>query len=175
MSLSDLYKEITTQLEARGIPYMVSGSIALLAYSTARVTRDIDVVIELDAASLDLFCEIFKDNFFIHRPSIEEEVQRRGMFNVIDNRSGFKIDFVLKKNSPYRKTEFERRVRKKLFGHEAWIVSAEDLILSKLIWIQDIQSDRHLEDLRNLLENPVDHKYLRYWLMELQLNTFGVL
>lgn len=147
----------------------------MLAYSTARVTRDIDVVIELDAASLDSFCEIFKDNFYIHRPSIEEELQRRGMFNVIDNRSGFKIDFVVRKNTSYRKTEFNRRIRKKIFGQEAWLVSIEDLILSKLIWIQDFQSDRHLDDLRNLLENPVDRKYLDYWIDELQLATFGLL
>jgi len=31
------------------------------------------------------------------------------MFNVIDHRSGFKIDFIIKKDSEYRWLEFSRK------------------------------------------------------------------
>lgn len=175
MSVTELYKEITAALDARNIPYMVSGSMAMLAYTVARTTRDIDIVIELSEESLNSFYEIFKDQFYLHKPSVEEELHRKGLFNAIDNRSGLKIDFVVRKNSPFRKTEFERRTRQKLFGHEAWLVSVEDLILSKLIWIQEIQSDRQKEDIRSLLENTVDRAYLNKWIQELKLNTFGIL
>lgn len=44
MSVTELFKEITTALDARNIPYMVSGSMAMLAYTVARTTRDIDIV-----------------------------------------------------------------------------------------------------------------------------------
>lgn len=175
MSVTELYKEITAALDARNIPYMVSGSMAMLAYTVARTTRDIDIVIELSEKSLNSFYEIFKDQFYLHKPSVEEELHRKGMFNAIDNRSGLKIDFVVKKNSPFRKREFERRTRQKLFGHEAWLVSIEDLILSKLIWIQKIQSDRQKEDVKSLLENKVDRAYLDKWIHELKLNTFEIL
>jgi hypothetical protein len=175
MSVTELYKEITAALDARNIPYMVSGSMAMLAYTVARTTRDIDIVIELSEKSLNSFYEIFKDQFYLHKPSVEEELHRKGMFNAIDNRSGLKIDFFVRKNSPFRKTEFERRTRQKLFGHEAWLVSIEDLILSKLIWIQEIQSDRQKEDVKSLLENKVDRAYLDKWIHELKLNTFEIL
>jgi hypothetical protein len=174
MSVTELYKEITSALDARNIPYMISGSMAMFVYTVARTTRDIDIVIELSEESLDSFYEIFKDQFYLHKPSVEEEVQRRGMFNAIDNRSGLKIDFVIRKNLPFRKEEFQRRKRHKLFGHEAWVVSVEDLILSKLIWIQDIQSDRQKEDIKSLLEQPVDYGYIKKWVDDLKINTFGL-
>jgi hypothetical protein len=174
MTVTQLYKEITAALDARKIPYMISGSIAMFAYSAARTTRDIDIVIELSEESLQEFYTIFNSHYYIHKPAVEEEIKRSGMFNVIDNRSGLKIDFVIRKNTPYRRTEFERRTRQTLFGHEAWVVSLEDLILSKLIWIQELQSGRQIEDIRSLLENEVDNAYLKKWIDELRLTTFGL-
>ncbi len=175
MTVTELFKEITSELDGREIPYMVSGSMAMLVYSVSRTTRDIDIVIELSDESLDSFYSIFKDQFYLNKNTVVEEVRRKGMFNAIDNRSGLKVDFVVRKNSPFRKAEFERRTRKILFGHEAWVVSLEDLILSKLIWIQDLQSDRQKDDIRTLLENPVDHAYIMRWITELNLTTFELL
>lgn len=56
--LTVLLKEIVEALE-KNIPYMISGSFALSAYTIPRMTRDIDIVIELEpgkrgAVSVDL-------------------------------------------------------------------------------------------------------------------------
>lgn len=111
MTISDLLREITIELEKRNIPYMVSGSMAMIVYTVARTTSDIDIVIELTVDSIEPFYEIFKDNFHLYKPTVEEELRRTGMFNAIDHRSGMKIDFVIRKDSEYRKAEFERRRR----------------------------------------------------------------
>lgn len=176
MTLSQLLKEVTSSLDSREIQYMVSGSMAMIAYTVARTTRDIDLVIALNIESVDEFCSLFKDHFYLHRPTIEEEVKKRGMFNLIDERSGMKIDFMVKKNSPYRKLEFERKKQVELFGNMVWVVSAEDLIISKLIWIQEIQSGRQMEDIKMLLENPeIDQNYISRWINELGLTTFDLI
>ena len=97
------------------------------------------------------------------------------MFNAIDHRSGYKIDFIVRKSSPYRKLEFERRSRSKILGFDVWLVSAEDLIISKLIWIQDIQSDKQREDIQSLLENPeININYIKIWIKELNLKTLDI-
>jgi len=175
MTISTLLKEVTQALELRNIPYMVSGSMAMIVYTVSRTTRDIDIVIELSHESLESFYELFDENFHLHKQTVEEELQKRGMFNAIDHRTGMKIDFVIKKNSAYRKVEFERRTRHMLFDQEVWVVSVEDLILSKLIWIQEVQSGRQMEDIRSLLQTRPNISYLKKWINELGLHTFGLL
>lgn len=85
--------KVVKKLEELEIPYMLSGSIALIAYTTPRMTRDIDFVVNLLPIHIEKFTEAFKTGFYLHRPSVEEEVKRKGMFNLIDNETGYKIDF----------------------------------------------------------------------------------
>ena len=44
---------------------------------------------------------------------------------------------------------------------ETWIVSREDLVLSKLVWAKDSKSEMRLRDVRNLLSADYDMDYLR--------------
>jgi hypothetical protein len=176
MTLEELLKEVVHKLEKQNISYMISGSLALSAYEIPRMTRDVDIIIELELEQIDSFVHHFTDHYYLHKPSIIEETTQKGMFNVIDNRSGYKIDFILRKNFEYRKTEFLRRKKMKIMGIDMWVVSVEDLILSKLLWIQQLQSEKQMEDIRNLLQdaNP-DRGYLNEWINKLNMNTFGLL
>ena len=98
------------------------------------------------------------------------------MFNIIDNETGFKIDFFIRKDNEYSEVAFGRRLRLDDFGEEVWVISIEDLILAKPIWIQEIFSDRQANDIGNLLKNPeIDTRYLHYWAGHLKINTFGLL
>jgi hypothetical protein len=52
----------------------------------------------------------------------------------------------------------------------------EDLIIAKLNWIQEIFSERQLDDIKNLLQNPeIDHAYVQHWCKQLNLKTFSIL
>ena len=171
-----LLEKITQELEKADILYMVSGSIALNTYAVPRMTRDIDIVIELQKEDIDRFCKIFETGFYIDTLTVQEEVRRRGMFNVIDFESGYKIDFIIRKNSNYRQLEFSRRILSNVYGFDVWIVSIEDLIISKMAWIQELQSDRQMDDIKNLLQNPIaDKKYIQHWCQTLDFNTFNLL
>jgi len=174
--LLKLLKKVCNALEERDISYMLSGSIAMNTYTVPRMTRDIDIIINLRLSDISRFAEIFKEGYYIHEDGIKEEVRRRGMFNVIDYESGQKIDFILRKNTEFHLHEFERKVRTDAYGFDVWIVSIEDLIISKLNWIQQLQSDTQINDIKNLLENPdLDRTYLKDWIGQLHLNTFNLL
>ena len=77
--------------------------------------------------------------------------------------SGIKIDLIVRKSSDYRLLEFERRQPATLGTVSTWIVSREDLILSKLVWARDAQSEIQRRDVKQLLGAVVDREYLRYW------------
>ena len=98
------------------------------------------------------------------------------MFNIIDHASGFKADFVVLKDSAYRKNEFERRIQIELFNMKVFIVSPEDLLISKLIWIQDFQSNLQIEDIKSLIKyKSLDIAYVHFWIEKLKLNTFTLI
>ena len=174
--LLKLLQKVTAALDARSISYMLSGSVAMNVYTVPRMTRDIDIVINLQQSDIDEFAAIFKEGYYIHKEGLEEEVRRRGMFNVIDFESGQKIDFMVRKNTEFHLTEFGRRKQIEAFGFPVWIASIEDLILSKLIWIQQIQSETQMGDIENLLEaDSVDQAYLLHWIKEMNLQTFNLI
>lgn len=53
--IKDLLHRISQILEENGIPYMLSGSVALGLYTVARTTRDIDIVIDLKESDIEKF------------------------------------------------------------------------------------------------------------------------
>ncbi|HNX79333.1 MAG TPA: hypothetical protein PKJ24_05605 [Prolixibacteraceae bacterium] len=98
------------------------------------------------------------------------------MFNIIDHVTGFKIDFIIRKESEYYNLAFTRRKRIHEFGADLWVISLEDLIIAKMIWIQQYQSDLQMMDIKNLLFKPQkDISYIKKWCKELGLNTFHLL
>ena len=176
--MEELLGFICGALEERGIDYMLSGSMALNVYSIPRYTRDIDIVIELSSVNFPAFAAIFsRRECYFHHESAEIEVNRQGMFNVIDWKSGMKIDFIVRKNDNFQRTEFERRQRKTvLAGVDCWVISPEDLILAKLLWIQNLYSQQQIEDIKNVIHDypALDRAYITQWCTRLGLNDFDL-
>ena len=82
------------------------------------------------------------------------------MFNLIHNETIIKLDCIVLKSDQYRQEEFARRRLVLLGNFETWIVSREDLILSKLYWARDSKSELQLRDVKNLLTADCDRPYL---------------
>jgi hypothetical protein len=172
----ELLKAITKLLEQKGIAYMVSGSLAVNVYSIPRMTLDIDIVIELDETNYKTFLEIFKSGYYLNEEAALTEIRRKGMFNVIDHKSGLKIDFIIRKETEYRRLEFSRKKRKMIENVPVWLVSAEDLVISKIDWIQQLQSDKQMQDIKNLIASrEIDKDYISSWCNKLNLKTFNLL
>lgn len=170
--ISDLLHNICKGLEEHEIKYMISGSIALNIYSIPRMTRDIDIVLELSETGIDEFLEIFPDSYY-NKDVIIYEIRHKGMFNIIDHVTGFKIVFIIRKESKYYNLAFNRRKRIHEFGTDLWVISLEDLIIAKMVWIQQYQSELQMMDIKNLLFKPdKDIDYIKKWCIELGLNTF---
>lgn len=172
----EVLKMVCLRLEKAGIPYMITGSTASNLYAVPRMTRDIDIVIQIKKEEASRLVEIFKNDFYIDRDSIEEAVGKRGMFNIIHNEYVFKVDFIIRKDSAYRELEFQRRRRMEMEGVPISVVAPEDLILSKLFWAKDSSSELQLGDVRNLLGTlkDLDRGYLEKWVHELGLEEIYV-
>lgn len=165
ISEADIIKEIARRLDDAGIPYMFTGSIAANFYTVPRMTRDIGIVIELKEIDVERIYNFFEKDFYIDKDMIRSAVKKDGMFNIIHYQSVFKIDFIIRKNNPYRIGEFKRRKKITFEGAEVYITAPEDLILSKLYWTKESMSELQLNDVKNLLKSvkDLDEDYLKQW------------
>lgn len=161
----DIIKEVVKRLDESGVPYMITGSIAANFYSVPRMTRDIDIVIELKESDVERIYDAFEKDFYIDKDMVFDAVKRVGMFNVIHYEAVFKVDFIVRKNDQYNIEGFKRRKKIKVDDLEFYIASPEDLILSKLCWAKEGESDLQITDVKNLLKQTkgLDEDYLAQW------------
>ena len=169
----DLLKLVCERLNQAGVPYMITGSFAANFYAVPRMTRDLDIVIAIDHQDEKRLFEIFQNDFYVDQESIKEAIKHQGMFNIIHDQTVFKIDFIVRKDSSYRTTEFQRKQKLILGNSPIWIVSPEDLVISKLFWAKDSLSEMQLKDIKNILESVknIDNDYIIQWVQNLDLEA----
>lgn len=172
----EFFQKIIDVLDEEKIPYMLSGSVAMSLYIVPRATRDFDFVIFLQPKNIRNFVNHFQEGYYCNIIAIEDALKHESMFNIIDHNSGFKADFVILKNEDFRQVEFSRKITLEYFGKKISVVSVEDLLISKLIWIQDFNSNIQEEDIRNLSEyENLDNEYIQKWIKKLRLKTFDLI
>ena len=170
MEQHELLAHVCRLLERLGVRYMVTGSQATIAYGEPRFTNDIDIVADLNLANCDAFCEGFPPGeYYLSHAAAREAVAHRGMFNVIHQETAFKADCVLKKSTEFQRNVFERREKTDFYGKEIWIISKDDLIISKLWWAKDSVSEKQLTDVKNLMRNGFDSEYIKSWTAKLDI------
>jgi len=165
----DVLKLVAARLDGAGIAYMLSGSMAMNYYAQPRMTRDLDVVVELTAADARRVTTLFARDFYCDPDTILDAITHQGMFNLIHTERVVKVDCIVRKDTLYRRTEFTRRRSVPLDDIMIWVVSAEDLLLSKLHWAKDSHSELQLGDARNIIAavTDLDWPYLEHWAEEL--------
>jgi hypothetical protein len=168
----DVLKLVVERLQRAAIAYMISGSIALSYYAQPRLTRDIDIVAALRLEDADRVTTLFAEDFYIDAEAVRNAIAQLGMFNIIHYDHVVKVDFIVRKDTPYRHEEFARRSAVDIDGVTMWLVTAEDLLLSKLVWAAESRSELQLQDVRNLIRSvaPLDWTYIERWATELTLD-----
>ena len=161
----DVLKLVAERLHRADIAYMVSGSVALNYYAQPRLTRDIDIVVALRREDAERVINLFAEDFYIDADAVRHAIAQLGMFNIIHYDHIIKVDCIVRKDTPYRQEEFARRIAVAIDGATIWLVTAEDLLLSKLVWAAESHSEIQLQDVRNLIRSVVDFDwtYIERW------------
>ena len=170
----DFLKRLVDALNNAGIPYMLSGSIGSSFHGQPRATNDVDIVIAPTETQLYSFLQSLGKDYYVSIESARDALKRQSAFNVIDMQAGWKADFIIRRQRPFSKEEFQRRQKVSIMGLDTWIVSAEDVILIKLEWAKNSKSDRQLEDALNVAIvqfDRLDGDYLHKWAKELQVES----
>ena len=166
-------KIVVKRLESARIPYMITGSIASNFYTTPRMTRDIDIVIEVEEEDAGTLFSLFSTDFYVDKNSIINAIHNKQIFNIIHREGIVKVDFIIRKDTNYRNLEFKNRRSIVFERQKIFIVSPEDLILSKLFWARESLSEMQIRDVNNLFKtiHNLDRGYIEKWVHELELDA----
>lgn len=165
---------LARRLEALGIEYLVTGSIASSLQGEPRATHDIDVVVELHAADLAPLLQGFGEpDYYVSADAAADAVRSGGHFNIIHLPTGAKIDFWMLQNSPFDRSRFERRRHTAFFETRLFVSSPEDTILMKLYWARASGgSEKQFGDARSVYElqfQTLDMPYMQRWVEALEI------
>jgi hypothetical protein len=128
----EVLQDAIARLEGAGIAYMLTGSVALSYYAEPRMTRDVDLVVELSDRDAKSVVALFAPDYYVSEADVGRAIAARTMFNVLHLGKVVKLDLIVRKDTAFRRREFERRSRVQMPGFEAWIVSREKRTLSTL-------------------------------------------
>jgi len=168
---SDLLRFAVGVIEGLGLRYYVTGSMASMRYGEARLTNDIDIVIELPITRATELCARFPiDDFYVSEDAARDAVMRGGQFNVIHPESGLKLDLIVSRPEFPGHARLDRAQSLPIEGGgNAWFTSPEDSIVSKLEFFQLGESDKHLRDVASILKirgDQLDFGYISLWVTQ---------
>jgi len=160
---------ICNKLESLHIPYMITGGSAVGFWGHIRTTMDIDMVIQMRISQVDTFLAAVKEEAYVDIQTVKEAVKSKSTFNIIPNETLFKVDIILlDEGNDYEVRKFERRIKMNFQGREIYVITPEDLVISKLIWSKSAGgSERQIKDCESiwkLNQENIDTNYINKWI-----------
>lgn len=153
-------RDVTERLTRSGIACMLTGSMALNLYAEPRMTRDMDIVLDINAETVQRLSAVFEPDYYISHEELDFAPRTNGMFNLIHQKHVVKIDCIVKKPDTYSLAAFARRKKMTIDGFELDMLSKEDLIIAKLFWLKETDSAQQKRDIQNLLQSGYDERLL---------------
>ena len=151
-------------LAVAGFPHMVTGGLVANAHGIVRSTHDADIVVQMEGGDFAAFARALPEGLHLD-PQISFETitgSRRQIVKV--SGSLFRIELFFLGVDAHHQERFERRIWKYLpdLERDAWIATAEDMIIQKVRWNRDKDRD----DARNILAvqgDALDFAYIERW------------
>lgn len=174
MEQYELMRHLVRCLESLGIQYIITGSMASMAYGEPRFTNDVDIVADIKEDHIEGLKKCFPEGeFYLSGDAIKRAIMHHGQFNIIHPATGFKIDVVIRKDGAFDNSRFSRFKTFKITDDtKANFAAPEDVIIKKMEYYKKGGSDKHLRDIRGMLkisDQPVDYDYIGQWAVKLDL------
>jgi len=166
----DAFAGVIKALDDVGVPYMVVGSVAASYHGLSRATHDVDLVVALDPDSVPALLSALKAGYYVDEESAYVAAREFDTFNAIHNEGVYKVDFWVLKPDEFSRIQFERRVLVDVDSVPVYLSSAEDIVLSKLLWNRATPSERQQADIRAVIEvkgGALDWNYINSWASKL--------
>lgn len=152
---------------AADIPYYVTGGVAAIAYGESRTTQDLDVVLFVPREVVPALAQTLEQAGF-YVPGVEDVLSgRMKTLQVTQVNTISRADLVIADDNEYEQLKLTRRQSYVLTdNHSIYLVSPEDLVVNKLRWGQQSESQKQWRDILGVLkaqQESLDYEYMHHW------------
>ncbi|WP_017296561.1 hypothetical protein [Nodosilinea nodulosa] len=158
---------------AEDIPYYVTGGVAAIAYGESRTTQDLDVVLFVSRAVVPALASALEQAGF-YVPGVDDVVSgRMRTLQVTQVDTISRADLIIADDTVYEQQKLARRQAYRLTNETSiYLASPEDLVVNKLRWGQQSQSEKQWRDVLGVLkaqQESLDYEYMHRWAPEFDL------
>lgn len=166
MTADEAAVAVIDALDRAGIPFMIVGSLASNFHGIPRATRDADFVIRLDGVPIAALASALPSDLRLEPQAAFETVTGTTRYLVTLRNSAFVCELFLCSDDPHDSARFDRRQRVRVLGREAFMATAEDMIITKLRWAAEAGRAKDRDDIRNIIAvtgNELDWAHIGRW------------
>jgi hypothetical protein len=171
MPESELFLLFVRRLNGAGVRYVIGGSVASIFYGEPRLTNDVDIVVFLNTSDLQRLPELFPAIDF-YLPPLEVMItevmrERRGHFNILHKASSFKADIYPTGRDEFNAWAFSNKRSIQFQGATLVLAPPEYVIVRKLEYFREGGSEKHLRDIRGILNvsgATINRDDLNFWI-----------
>jgi len=167
----ELFLLFVRPLNRAGIRYVVSGSVAAIFYGEPRLTHDVNFIVFLNPNDIQKLFEIFPETDFYLPPRetmlAETARTQNGHFNLLHRDTGFKADLYPTGRDELNAWAFRDKRSVEFEGETIVLAPPEYVIVRKLEYYREGQSEKHLRDIRAMLAvsgEQLDRAAMRQWI-----------
>jgi hypothetical protein len=174
-TVEEVLLDMVAVCEQEQFPYAVMGGLAVRVHGIPRPTYDVDFQLTVNEEQLNRFIVRTESrDYSIAEHYVTGWRVRVGGMPLVKLKTymsdGHTIDVdIFISETPFQISIMDRRVRLEFEGNEMWFVSAEDLIMLKLL----ANRPRDLGDVADILfvQGELDEEYMRKWSIPLGIES----
>lgn len=155
MPTPELYTLLLRPLHNTGLEYVITGSVAVIAYGEPRMTNDVDVVMKLSPDDAPRLHRPFSSHDYYAPPidviAAEAALGSDGHFNIVHLESVLRADIYVAGDDPLHSWALEHRRAESVGGGTVYFAPLEYVVVRKLERLSHTDADRHLRDIRGML------------------------
>jgi hypothetical protein len=165
---AEILADAVNALDQVGAVYAVTGSMASSLHGVPQSSLDVDVIVQMTEQQARSLARQLPEHIYRDEESIATAARDHSMANMMDMRSGVKLDLSVASPEPFFSTVFSRRMKAafEFGGPKYWVVTPEDVILMKLLWRRESQSQKQWESCLGVVRvngAKLDWSYLTLW------------
>jgi hypothetical protein len=154
-------------LNGQALDYMVVGSFSSNRYGVPRATKDADFVLRIMTDQREVLFAALPEPFRIDPQTSFEMVTGTWRQIIEIPEIPFTIELFELSSDAHDQSRFDRRRKLTLLGREAWLPSAEDVIIQKLRWCKGARRGKDFDDTVAVMgvqgAKSLDWPYIERW------------